>query len=156
MIIEQELEKRISDTISQALTDNNIDGIQVTGSLQTTNIIKSVEKGNCSGLIVVKVKPRRYQTPTTPECEIPVYVVFTSRSDVDYNGKSYMNVFGVLLDIFNQWQRCLDDVHTLFNIENVFNYTGYQLSDGDTTIDSGNKVWGYTHAMVVSGVVENI
>lgn len=156
MIIEQEIEKRISDTISQALADNNIDGIQVTGSLQTTEIIKAVEKENCSGMIIVKVKPRRYQTPTTPECEIPVSIVFTSRADVDYNGKSYMTVFGVLLDTFNQWQRCLDDVHTLFNIEQVFNCTGYQLSDGDTTIDSNGKIWGYTHDMVVSGVVQNI
>ena len=155
MIIEQEIEKRIVEAIGRALDGNGIHGIQVTGSLQT-GLIKAVEDGECSGLIVVKVKPRSYQTPTTPECQIPVSVVFTSRADVDYDGKSYIGVSGVLLDIFTQWQRCLDDVHSLFGIESRFDCTGYQLADGDTTVDPSGKTWGYTHDMSIYGVIGNI
>lgn len=154
MIIEQELEKRILNAIQDKLTENNITGIQLSGSLQTEeNNIKAKENGSSTGYLIVKVNPRQYSSPTIPECEIPISVALTVRSDIDFDGKTYMDVFGVLISIFEQWQKCLSDVHTLFTIEDNFNVTGYQLNAGNCPLDANSKVWGYTHDMTIFGVI---
>lgn len=155
MIVEQELEKRVLDVFKTKLDELGINNIQLTGSLQTTegNERKSEENPESVGFLMVKAKPRQYSTPTIPECQISISVALTIRSDMDFNGKTYIDVFETLLNTFERWQKCLDDVHELFTIQDKFNVTGYQLNSGDTPLDKNSKVWGYVHEMTLYGVI---
>lgn len=154
MIIEQELEQAVVNAIKEKLSEKEITSIAVNGMLQTSET-KGLEQDDKDGYIFIKASPRQYPTPTTPECQIGVKLALTLRSDVDYNGVTFAEVFETLIDLFEQWQKCLDDVHTLFSIDAKFNCTGFQLSAGDTSIDPSQKVWAYTHDMIIFGVVNS-
>ena len=152
MTIEENLETRLVDLFAEIFAGANLN-IQVFGLLNSADGLKGEEKPDVDGVMIVKVRPRSYQTPTIPECQIQVDVSMTCRADKDYNGKSFSDVFGILIDTFQQWQRCLDDAHTAFAVEGMFDCTGYVLNDGDTAIDASGKTWIYTHSMTVYGVV---
>ena len=154
MIVEQQLEQAVINAINEKLSEKEITTIAVNGMLQTADN-KGLEQDDKDGYIFIKATPRQYQTPTTPECQIGIKLALTLRSDIDYNGVKFSEVFETLIDLFEQWQKCLDDVHTLFSIENKFNCTGFQLSAGDTNTDSSQKVWAYVHDMIIYGVVIN-
>lgn len=154
MIIEQELEQAVINAIKEKLLEKDINTISVKGMLQTSDT-KGLEKDEKEGYIFVKATPRQYSTSTVPECQINIRIVLTLRSDIDYNGSTYVDVFETLIDLFERWQKCLSDVHNLFNIENRFNCTGYQLSSGDTSTDTSKTIWAYSHDMIIYGVVLN-
>lgn len=152
MTVEQEIENAIATQIKGALETAEIDSIAVNGMLGTTNGLKGEEDGTKSGYVFIKASPRQYSTPTIPECQINVKVAMTIDASKDWNGKTYMDVFELLVGMFENWQKCMDDVHTLFTFDK-FNVAGYQLGAGDTALDSQKKIWQYTHEMTVYGVI---
>lgn len=153
MIVEQEIESRLVSAFAAKFAEANLN-IQVAGLLNNSDELKGAEKADVDGVMIVKAKPRAYSTPTNPECQIEVDVSVTLRADRDYNGKCFIDVFCLLIDMFQQWQRCLDDAHEMFTIENAFTCTGYVLNDGDTGTEVSGKTWNYTHGMTVYGVIE--
>lgn len=152
MMIEQKLEKNVIDKIAQILHDNNIQDFEAYGSLQP-NTVKGVEDES-QIIIGVKTQPRSYSSPTTPTCQIDVAVVLTIRADVDFSGKNYLEVCDLLMGLFENWQKCLDDAHADFSISGEFSCAGFQLGSGATAVDPDKTVWQYTHNFTVYGVVK--
>jgi len=153
MMIEKEIENAVVSQIKSKLEAAEIDNIQVSGLLgTTTDTLKGEEDGEKSGYIFVKASPRQYETPTVPECQVNVRVVMTVRADEDWNGKTYLDLFEMLMGTFEKWQKCMDDVHTLFTFDNYF-VQGYVLGPGDAGLDQTKKVWTYTHDMTLYGVI---
>ena len=153
MTVEQEIEGIIAKEIKSELENAGIDSIAVNGMLGTTVGLKGEEDASKSGFIFVKASPRQYTTPTIPECQINVKVVMTIDASKDWNGKTYMDVFELLMGKFERWQKCMDDVHQLFTFNN-FNISGYQLGAGDTSLDQQKKVWQYVHEMTIYGCIQ--
>lgn len=153
MIVEQQIESRLVSTFAAMFAEANLN-IQVAGLLNNTDVLKGAERSDADGVMIIKARPRSYSTPTNPECQIEIDVAVTIRADKDCNGKSFADVFELLIDQFQEWQRCLDDAHEMFTIENAFSCTGYVLNDGDTATDASGKNWTYTHSMTVHGVIE--
>lgn len=151
-MIEQKLEKNVIDKITQILNDNDIQDFSVYGSLQP-EIIKGVEDES-QIIVVVKVSPRSYSSPTIPTCQIDIKVSLALRADVDFSGKNYLDVCDILMSRFEIWQKCLDDAHEDFHIPGEFSIVGFQLGNGTTAMDPDKTIWQYTHDFTIYGVVE--
>ncbi len=71
---EQKIEKIVMDKFQSALSASGIDDIQIMGAWQKSDggEIKGLEDGTKAGVIVVKVLPRSYETPTIPDGQFTV------------------------------------------------------------------------------------
>lgn len=153
MTVEQTLENRIVEHFEAAFAEAHIN-VQVMGVLQNVaEGLKGVEREDADGVMVVKARPRSYQTPSIPECQIQVDVSFTCRADKDFGGKTFADAFALLIGEFQNWQRCMDDAHTMFTVDGAFDCSGYALNEGDTFTDKAGKNWTYIHSMTIYGVV---
>lgn len=153
-MIEQQLEARVIDKLSSALSAVGIDGLQFVGVLQSSDELKALERGDDSeGLVVIRTSPRSYSSPTIPTCQIEIEVNAIIRADKDYNGKTYLEVNDAIMRTLQQWQRCYQDTHEDFTTDD-FSCTGYQLGRGTFQFGATSKVWQYTHSMTVYGVVQ--
>ena len=131
-------------------------GVQVVGTLQPAmqDMVKGEEEGGM-GVLVVKVQPRSYDTPTIPTCRINCALSLSLRADLDYNGKTYFDVCSMLVNEMERLQKCLSDVHREFAIpDEGFTPTGFQLGEGDTGVNVQSKVFSYTHTFTVFGVID--
>ncbi len=108
-----------------------------------------------NGILVVKVRPREYDSPMIPTCKFNCALSLSLRADYDYNGHTYLDVCELIMDEMERLQKCLDDVHDDYSFEG-FNATGFQLGQGDTSINQTEKIWGYTHSFTVFGVIEDV
>lgn len=154
MTPEETIEKRLVEKFAGLFADEGLD-IQVAGLLQSTpGSVKGLEESGADGVVFVKARPRSYMTATTPECQISVSVSATMRADADYNGESFLSVFSLLVETFQQWQRCLEDAHEAFTVDGVFDCTGYALNEGDTAADAAGKTWSYVHEMTIFGIIQ--
>lgn len=153
MIVEQEIESRLVTAFSAKLAEAGLN-VQVAGLLTDSDALKGAEKAGVDGVMVVKARPRSYTTPTDPECQIEVSISLAFRADADCYGSRFMDAFGLLMDTFQQWQRCMDDAHEMFSVDGAFSCTGYVLNEGDTGMEPSGKTWSYTHSMTISGVIE--
>ena len=115
--------------------------------------MKAVEKDS-DIVVVVKISPRAYQTPTTPICQIEGTVSLVVKADVDFNGHTYLDVCDSLMTQFEIWQKCLEDAHEDFAVENRFQVAGFQLGSGQTSTDPDKVIWQYTHNFTLFGVVQ--
>ena len=103
MTIEQKIEEAIVAQIKTALEQAQMDSISVSGMLGITEGLKGEEDETKSGYVFVKASPRQYSTPTVPECQVNVRVAMTIDASKDWNGKTYMDVFEVMVGLFEQW-----------------------------------------------------
>ena len=143
------------DKLEAALTEAGITTIQFVGSLQASDdVLKAVEQEDSNGIVVVKASPRMYGSPTIPTCQVTIGVNATIRADVDYNGMTYLEVAGKLMDVLQHWQRCYIDTHEDFTVEGEFDCTGYELDAGSFSFDRSEKIWQYSHQMTLFGVVQ--
>ena len=150
MMIEREIEQAVAGQIRSMLTQAGINTVQVSGHFDNNC---GEEDGTKEGYIIVKASPRQYQTPTVPECQVTVRVAMTVRADVDWDGKTYLDLFELLMGTFERWQKCMSDVHTIFNFPDFY-IQGYVLNSGDTSMDAQKKVWAYAHEMTFYGVIQ--
>ena len=152
-MIEQQIEQRILSKISSALSAEGIADVRLVGQLTAAAGVKGLENAEDSVIVIAKSSPRSYATPMIPTATINVDVSILVRADVDYSGKSYLDVSNLLMGIFQRWQRCLDDTHDDLTIEGEWDCTGYQLAGGSFALDQSGKVWQYSHSMTIYGVV---
>ena len=153
MLLEQEIEKKLMDKLTALLDANGIADKQVYGTLQP-DLLKAKEQ-DCGVLLVVKVSPRSYSSPTIPTCNIDVTVQLNTRADIDFQGKTYLDVCAVLMEQWEKWQRCMEDAHEDFTIPDRFTIVGFQLGKGTTAIDGDKTIWQYTTNFTLFGVVES-
>lgn len=149
---EQKIEKLMVERFEEILEGT---GIQVIGTLQPTLLEKAEEESSKMGVVVVKVSPREYETPTVPTCRMNCAISVSLRADKDFNGRTYLEVCDTIINELERFQKCLHDVHELYSIPDEFNVTGFLLGQGQTSIDQTNKTWNYIHNYTVYGILDN-
>ena len=147
-MVEQKIEKIVIDKMKTAL-----DGLQVQfiGMWQKEDD-KACEDGT-SAVVAVKAYPRSYETPTIPYANIQVEVSLAVRSDIDFDGKTYLDLTTAMQSIMQTWQKDFQSSHVDFSIENEFDETGFQLDGGDCGIDRESKVWQFSQSFTIYGII---
>ena len=150
-MIEANLETKIIDKLTTVLDSENVKFLGTFSAVDVEELKN--EEDSSSGFCTVAVSPRSYDSPMTPTARIDVTISLILRSDVDYNGQTYLDLCDKLMTQFEIWQKCLDDAHTDFSTDG-FEVAGYVLGNGSTGIDKGNCLWTYEHSMTIYGVVQ--
>lgn len=148
-MIEQKIEKIMVDRFAQMVEKF---GVKVYGTLQSS-FLKGSE-GADTGVLVLKVSPREYETPTVPACKLNCTLTLSLRADIDFQGKDYLEITDMIVEELEKFQKCLCDVHEIYCLPNEFNPTGFLLGAGETNIDRNNKTWLYAHTFTIYGIVE--
>ena len=151
-MIEQNIEDKVLAKVAAVLSADGVN-VQYTGQLKATDGIKALENASSDVFIIAKSSPRSYSTATIPTCQINLTLNVLVRADSDYTGMNYLDVTSKVMNILQHWQRCYDDTHEDFTVENEFDCTGYQLGSGNFTLDKTGKTWQYSHSMTIYGVV---
>lgn len=154
-MIEQQIEKMVMTKLWHVLKKNGISNIQVLGSWQPDDDIKGEQDESAIGFISIKTLPRSYDTPTIADAQIQCQVNLLVRSDIDYNGKSYLEVTDLVNKVLHKWQKSYDDYYDDFTIEGEFEATGFQLDGGDCGIDKQNCAWNFLQQFTIYGIIQN-
>lgn len=101
-MIEADIEKRVVEKFKELFAANGIDNVQVSGSFDISDIKATQEAGKTSYL-VVKVDPRSYGSPTLPETTLDIGFNLIVRADVDFNGKTYLDLCDILMTQMETW-----------------------------------------------------
>ena len=112
---------------------------------------EQIEKSTADGFLVVSVQPRSYDTPLVPSCTISATVSLLVRAEmteIDFGA-----LVEKLINLFDRWQACLDDVHTPFSSE-AFQLAGFRLGSGEIGIDHASRTYTYSHTLDFIGVVQ--
>lgn len=150
---EQKIEEKVITKLTTSLSGYNI---QIIGSWQTTSgTLKSVEDDTKTGVLVVKVYPRSYQTPTVPDANIVVELNLVMRADIDKDGSNYLAVTDALTTPLQSWQQSYDDYSRDFGVDNEFEPTGFTLNGGSISLDKEMKTWTYNQQFTVYGLLTN-
>ena len=147
-MIEQKIEKNVIDAMKVALGNFQA---QFIGIWQTDGD-KACEDGE-SAVVAVKAYPRSYETPTIPYASIEVEVSLAVRSDIDFNGQTYLDLTSRLQEVMQTWQKDFQSSHVAFSIDNEFDETGFQLNGGDCGIDRESKVWQFSQSFTIFGII---
>ena len=149
-MIEQKIEKIMVERLAKIVGKY---GVGVYGTLQPS-FLKASE-GIDTGVLVVKVSPREYDTPMVPSCRLNCTLSLSLRADLDFSGKNYLEITEMLIEELEKFQKCLEDVHQIYCLPNEFEPTGFLLGSGETSIDRGSKTWIYAHTMTIYGIVND-
>lgn len=112
-MIEQKVEKKLVERFTELLSGFDI---QIYGTLQPSIFLKGEQEQDMAGTLVVKVSPREYETPTVPTCQLSCAVALDLRADIDYSGRTYLEVCDIILGELEQLQKCLADVHQRYSV----------------------------------------
>lgn len=149
-MIEQKIEKIMVERFEKIVGKY---GVGVYGTLQQS-FLKASE-GLDTGVLVVKVSPREYDTPMVPSCRLNCTLSLSLRADIDFSGKNYLEITDMLVEELEKFQKCLEDVHQIYCLPNEFEPTGFLLGAGETNIDRSNKTWLYAHTFTIYGIVND-
>lgn len=150
-MVEQKIEATVAEAVRAALEGAGVD-TQVMATLAPVKDKGMEEDREC--IAVVKASPRSYSTPTIPACEIGVTVTAIVRADADDDGQKALAAFSALAKLFENWQKCYDEIHAEFSYEGEFVAQGFRLDSGSFGQNSDTKIWTYEHNMTVIGVIQ--
>ncbi len=156
-LIEAEIEKIFVEKFQKALERYNI---QVVGSWDikrlTDENVKGEEEANVNGVLAVKISPRQYATPTVPDTTINGAISLSVRADVDWSGEMYLGVVAEIMTELEKLQECYCSTHSEYSIPELgYCVTGFQLGQGDSSVNPTSKIFGYTHNFTMFGVIHN-
>lgn len=149
-MIEADLEKIVVDSLKAALEGYDT---QVYGTWQPADGVKSEEEDGVESVLTVKAFPRSYDTPTVPYAGFSFQVALVVRSDVDFDGKDYIQITDAVSNKLQQWQKNYESYHGEFST-NSFDPTGFQLDGGDCGIDKASCVWTYVQNFTLYGIIK--
>lgn len=101
-MIEANIEKRVVEKFKELLETNHINGVQVVGSYDISEI-KATQEAGMTSYLTVKTDPRSYGSPTLPETTLDIGFTLVVRADVDYNGKTYLDLCDILMKQMEIW-----------------------------------------------------
>ena len=148
-MIEKDIEKTLQDKCLAAIETAGV-RIQPISPLSTL-ATEQIERSTADGFLVVSVQPRSYDTPMVPSCTISATVSLLVRgemTEVDFGA-----LVDKLINPFDKWQACLDDVHTPFSSPS-FELAGFRLGNGEISIENKDKIYTYSHTLDFIGVVQ--
>lgn len=147
------IEKDIEQTLqSKCLAALETKGVRIHPiSPLSTLATEQIERSTADGFLVVSVQPRSYDTPMVPTCTISATVSLLVRAEmteVDFGALTEK-----LINLFDRWQACLDDVHGPFSSPS-FQLAGFRLGGGEIGIDHSSRTYTYSHTLDFIGVVQ--
>ena len=93
-------------------------GVQVVGTWDVSILNECVEatpkaeeEAGTSGVLVVKIQPRQYATPTVPDATLNGAISLSIRADVDWSGKTYLDVCDIVVKEMEKLQQCYHSTH---------------------------------------------
>jgi len=132
--------------------------IQVVGTWDVGSLTenKGEEDAGATGVLVVKIQPRQYATPTVPNMTLNGALSLSVRGEIDFDGKIYLEAVKQILDEMEMLQKCYHDTHMEYSLpDEGFEVVGFQLGQGDNNINPTSKIYSYTHQFSVMGVITN-
>lgn len=153
-MIEQKIEEKIMQKFADALAAANISGVQLIGGWQT-NVAEKAKQANTAALIVVKVKPRQYDSFTIPEAIFPVEISLAIRVEEDVGGENYLAISDAIQNVMNSWQRSYAGYSATFAIDGEFKPTGFRIDGGDCGLDSDFSTWSMSQSCSAQGIILN-
>lgn len=148
-MIEKDIEKTLQDKCLAALETA---GVTIHPISPLSSIAaEQIEKSTADGFLVVSVQPRSYDTPMVPSCTISATVSLLVRAEmveVEFGALTEK-----LINLFDRWQACLDDVHTPFSTD-AFQLAGFRLGSGEIGVDHASRTYTYSHTLDFIGVVQ--
>lgn len=148
-MIEKDIEKTLQDKCLAALETK---GVRIHPISPLSSIAaEQIEKSTADGFLVVSVQPRSYDTPMVPSCTISAAVALLVRAEmkeVDFGALTEK-----LINLFDRWQACLEDVHTPFSSPS-FQLAGFRLGSGEIGVDHASRTYTYSHTLDFIGVVQ--
>lgn len=157
-MIEKDIESKIIQNFETALSaEGMLSSIQMIGAWQPAEEgdIKALEDKIKDGVVVVKVQPRQYETPTIPDAEMQVNVNLMMRADVDATGSQYLQATSILQDTMHKWQKSFQQYHSDFVVADQFEPTGFRLDGGDCGVDRETCIWSFNQQFSVMGIIMN-
>lgn len=148
-MIEKDIEKTLQDKCLAAIETAGV-RIQPISPLSTL-ATEQIERSTADGFLVVSVQPRTYDTPMVPSCTITATVSLLVRAElteVDFGALTEK-----LINLFDTWQACLDDVHGPFSSPS-FQLAGFRLGSGEIGVDHASRTYTYSHTLDFIGVVQ--
>ena len=147
-MIEKDIEKALQTSCLAAI---ETDGVTIHPISPLSSLAaEQIEKSSADGFLVVSVQPREYDTPMVPTCRITATISLLVRAEmteVDFGA-----LVEKLINLFDKWQACLDDVHTPFSSA-AFQLAGFRLGGGEIGIDHASRTYTYSHTLEFIGVV---
>lgn len=148
-MIEKDIERTLQDKCLAAVETK---GVRIHPISPLSSIAaEQIEKSTADGFLVVSVQPRSYDTPMVPTCTISATVSLLVRAEmteVDFGALTEK-----LINLFDRWQACLDDVHGPFSTE-AFQLAGFRLGSGEIGVDHASRTYTYSHTLDFIGVVQ--
>ena len=158
-MIEKDLQDKLKTLLQTRLEELRLD-IQYMGMLDVGNStgqdnLKLNEDDEIDSVLIIKVDPCSYETPTIPDAQFNITVSLVTSSATDYNGKTYSDITDKLESVFQYWQKTYTNYHEDFLIENKFEPTGYQLTGGAYSLDKDKYTWTYVRTFTLYGIILN-
>ena len=148
------IEKLIEKAVMDAITALDLTDLAIGGFWQASEsgILKDLERDDVSAVVRVTAKPRRYDSFTTPKCEISVTIVLAVLVDRAPDGAALSATAEPILNLLETWQRDITQVKTAFTV-NGFAPSGLRLDGGDASLDRARNAWLVPMGLTVRGVV---
>jgi hypothetical protein len=148
-MIEKDIEKTLQDKCLAALETR---GVRIHPISPLSSIAaEQIEKSTADGFLVVSVQPRSYDTPMVPSCTISATVSLLVRAEM--TEIDFGSLVEKLVNLFDRWQACLDDVHGPFSTAS-FQLAGFRLGSGEIGVDHASRTYTYSHTLDFIGVVQ--
>lgn len=151
-MLEQQIEKKVIEILKGFFIDEKLNHFIEFSGLYSVDENKCVEDKK-PVLITVKVSPPTFETPTIPDSQIQIDVSCMVRSDIDYDGKTYLQIIDVLSKIFYTLQLKFKDVYQSFHIPYMFDPTGLVVANGDSGVEREQCLFFYTRTINLYGII---
>lgn len=155
-MIEQKIEKIIIDRLEMML-QNTCAKTQLMGVWQAVQGKNKLEEDfDTDGVIVIKVLPRSYETPTVPYGTMDCTLVLTMRTELDGSGKKFLETCDKISTLISIWQKNFKGFRSDFHLEGEFEPTGFQTAGGDVSLDQQNSVLVFTQTFQIYGIISDV
>lgn len=150
------IEKLVEAAAIAAIDALEVDGLVVNGFWQPSpaGTVKDAEDPASGMFLAVKAGHRRYQTFTTPVCEIPVSLSFAILAERFPNGAALAELIEPVMDLLDTWQRSIADVKQAFTVTG-FTPSGFRLDGGEPVYDKGRTVWSVPVSFTLRGIASS-
>lgn len=147
-MIEQELEKAIIDAVAAL----GLDGVALTGAWQGAGEVKGVENASARAVCAVSVRPRTYETFTTPRADFAASLALAVRREMCPDGSALSGIADPILEMLDGWQRSIETLRGAVKVERL-GICGLRLDGGEVAFDEGRGAWTVSQTFTIRGVV---
>lgn len=149
---EELIEKAVADQMGELLKAQKIYDFKLMCRFADDGTDLQSTEGKNEILMTVVASPRQYETPTIADARIDFSLNLIVRADVDFNGKNWRNVTRIVQEKLQEWQDEFAAAAASFTFDN-FDFTGFQLTGGDSSLDKENQIWVFTQTASVYGII---